>query len=89
MKRYLIKDTLIATENNPNFAGQRRTYWNGTNVITEDECSVKHIAKVDGYKTKAGATKGLKKQKELAEWETERGYWKHTSVEIVEIEIAE
>ena len=89
MKRYLIKDTLVATENNPNFAGQCRTYWSGVNAITECESDIKWIAKVDGYKTKAGATKGLKKQKDLADWETVRGYWRHTSIEIVEVEIAE
>lgn len=89
MKRYLIKDTMVATENNPHFEGQRRTYWNGTHAITEYERNVKWIAKTDGYKTKAGAARGLKKQKELADWETARGYWKHISVEIVEIEIAE
>jgi hypothetical protein len=87
MKRYLIKDTLVATEKNPNFAGESRTYWNGTNAITEDESNIKWIAKVDGYKTKAGAVKGLKKQQDLAEWETARGFWKHTSVEIIEVEV--
>ena len=89
MKRYLIKDELVATEKNSNFAGEQRTYWMGVDAIREKEDNLNWLAKIDGYKTKAGATRGLKKHRELAEWETARGFWKHTSVELVEFEVAE
>ena len=86
--KYLIKDTLVATDNNPNFAGETRTYWSGKeDTSTCDELDLKRLAKWYGYSTKAGAARGLKKHKELADWESDRGFWKHTSVEIVEIEV--
>lgn len=87
MTKYLIKDTLVATENNLNFAGQTKTYWIGIESVTEYGSDIKWLAKIDGYKTKAGASKGLKKHKELADWETARGFWEHTSVEIVAVEV--
>lgn len=85
--KYLIKDVLVATEKNPNFAGQTRTYWIGKESTTEDENDIVRVAKWYGYSTKAGATRGLKKQRDLANWETERGFWKHTSVEIVAVNV--
>lgn len=86
--KYLIKDTLVATENNLNFAGHTRTYWYGKeDTSTCDELDIKRLAKWYGYSTKAGAMRGLKKRKELADWEMERGFWKHASVEIVAIEV--
>ena len=85
--KYLIKDTLVATEKNTNYAGQTRTYWSGVEGSIESENDIVWFANLDGYKTKAGATRGLKKHQDLADWETARGFWKHISVTIVEVEV--
>ena len=90
--KYLIKDTLVATEKNKDFAGETRIYWVGKasrfgGNWTDDESNVQNIASWYGYNTKASAVIGLKRVRENAKWESDRGYWKHTSVEIVAIEV--
>ena len=89
MKKYLIKDTLISTEKNTNFPNKTLTYYCGKDSNTTDVKDIPRVAKWYGYSTKAAANSGLKKYKSLAEWETSMGFWKHTSVEIIEVEIAE
>lgn len=90
--KYLIKDTLVSTEKNTNFPNKTITYWIGKDDkygsnYTSDEKDIKRVAHWYGYSTKAAATKGLKKHKELADWETEQGFWKHVSVEIIAVEV--
>ena len=88
MKKYLIKDILVSTEKNTNFQNKTITYWCGKeDANTSDENDIKSVASWYGYSTKASATAGLRKWKELADWETAQGFWKHISTEIVEVEI--
>ena len=88
MKKYLIKDILVSTEKNTNFQNKTITYWCGKEAAsTSDENDIKRVANWYGYSNKASAAAGLRKWKELADWETEQGLWKHISTEIVEVEI--
>lgn len=87
MKRFVIKVTCEATENNNNFKGETRTYYKAKNSTVENPDHLKYFAKEYGYTTKAAAAMGLKREIDLAEWETANGYWKDTC-ELLEIEIA-
>lgn len=89
MKKYLIKDILVSTEKNNSFPNKTIIYYCGKEGANTagDENDIKRIAKWYGYSTKASAAAGLRKWKDLADWETAQGFWKHISTEIVEVEI--
>ena len=87
MKMYLIKSVSIATQSNPNFAGETRVYILGKNLCTKyKEEYLKFYAKEYGYKTISGAKQRFKSLKETFEWESERGFWESTC-EIIEVEV--
>lgn len=89
MKRYLVKLTCTATENNKNFPGKVLTYYYGKNNFTlENPIHINSMARYWGYTTKAAATQGFKSHQRMAEAETSRGFWKDTC-ELLEIELAE
>lgn len=89
MKRYLVKLTCTATENNNNFPNVVHTYYYGKRFqSTENPNHINFMAKYCGYTTKASATSGLKTHQRMAEWETAKGFWKDTC-ELIEVEIAE
>ena len=87
---YFIKVTCKATENNDNFRGETQVFYRGRNNFVSEEknfIGCEHIwAKESGYTTKAAAMRALKAQKELDEWETNKGFWSDTS-EIVSYEV--
>jgi hypothetical protein len=86
---YIIKKHYEATETNENFKGETQTWYCGKQGSdcrvdgNEGTNYLETFVKYYGYATKAGATKALKSAKELAEWETRKGYWKVTA-ELVE-----
>lgn len=81
---FIIKKHYEATENNPNFAGEVKDYYEGRagELLSSGEFPSKWQIEEYGYKTLAGAKRGLAKAQELTEWETSRGFWK-VSVSIV------
>lgn len=91
MKKYIIKVTSVATDNNPNFCGETKVYYYGKGsegpwASTEDKCLVPYIAKNYGYSTVASARAVLKAKQSLCDWETNKGFWKSTC-ELVEVTI--
>lgn len=83
---YIIKTHYEATANNPNFAGETRDYYYGKarHLIGSDNFPTNFSIKNYGYATLSAAKRGLKKAIELANWETEKGYWSVT-VDLVEV----
>lgn len=81
---YIIKRHYEATENNPNFAGEIKDYYTGKagEILSTDTLPAQWKIEEYGYKTEAGAKRGLAKAQEMAEWETEHGYW-NVSVSLV------
>ena len=92
MKRYLVKETSTATEQNLNFAGKTCTSWVGKNQqLIRHEAPVGYdlasfdrtcyMAKDYGYKRRCDAMRSwVYKNPENTK------YW-HSTVEIVEVEI--
>lgn len=83
--KYIIKKHYEATENNPNFKGEIKDYYEGKagHIIGSDHFPAAWEIEEYGYSTKAAAIKGLKVAKELADWETNRGFW-NVTVSLVE-----
>lgn len=83
---YIIKKHYEATENNPNFAGVIKDYYEGKagHLIGSNGFPTDWEINEYGYKTLSAAKRGLKKVVELANWETEKGYWTVTA-ELVEV----
>jgi hypothetical protein len=83
---YIIKKHYEATENNPNFAGVIKDYYEGKagHLIGSNGFTTDWEINEYGYKTLSAAKRGLKKAVELANWETEKGYWTVTA-ELVEV----
>ena len=86
MTRFIIKVVCKATEKNENFKGETQVYYTAKNSTIRNEAYIRFLAKECGYKTKAAALQGLKKENELAKWENGVGYW-NTSCELIEVEI--
>lgn len=86
MTRFVIKVTCEATENNNNFKGETQIYYKAKNSSIQNPDYLKFFAKEYGYTTKAAALKGFKRELDLAEWETAKGFWKDTC-ELLEVEI--
>lgn len=83
---YIIKKHYEATEKNTNFVGEIRDYYEGKAGYTiglHNEFPDKWEIETFGYVTLAGAKKGLKAAIELANWETNCGYWNVTA-ELIE-----
>ena len=74
---FVIKKHYKATESNPNFAGHEYDAYYGAqeHQICDHRLPTFQEAKAWGFKTLAGARRGLKLQQELAEWETSLGHW--------------
>jgi hypothetical protein len=83
---YIIKTHYEATESNPNFVGEHDWYEGKGGVIIGERNELPKTWEINeyGYKTHAGALRGLKAAKERAEHETGYGYWVATA-DIVEI----
>ncbi|MBQ9167940.1 MAG: hypothetical protein IJX67_05985 [Oscillospiraceae bacterium] len=81
---FIIKKHYEATEYNPNFAGEVKDYYEGKagHILSSNTFPVKWEIENYGYKTLAAAKRGLKKARELADWETAKGFW-NVSVELV------
>ena len=81
---FIIKKHYEATENNPNYAGEIKDYYEGRagEVLSSGEFPNKWLIEEYGYKTLSGARRGLASAKELAEWETSHGFW-NVSVSLV------
>ena len=87
MKRYLIKSVSVATQENPNFAGETRVYLHGKHLCTEyKEEYLKFYAKEYGYNTAVGAAQRYKSLSDTFKWETEQGFWESTC-EIIAVEV--
>lgn len=91
MIKYLIKDTLVSTSKNPRGEGLVQTWWCGKRTsqpysCTDKEHWVNHTAREYGYNRRCDAVKGFNGYKETADWEDQRGFWKHT-LEIIEVEV--
>ena len=69
MKKYLIKETTTATENNKNFKGITKIFYVGKkeNAMEKEEYLNYHFLN-NGFTTKAAATKALKHYVENCEW---------------------
>lgn len=92
MTKYILKDTLHATANNKNFAGETRTYYLGAygHIAGVDEgrkVDVMLEAKISGYNRLCDAKRAQKSAQRSADWETSHGYWSHDTVEIIEVEV--
>ena len=84
---YIIKIHYEATKDNPNFAGEIHDWYTGKggeHLSAKDEFPTTYFIQNYGYKTLAAARRGLKAAKELADWETKKGYWIVT-VEIIKV----
>lgn len=89
MKKYVVKFVSEATDKNEKFKGDKHVcYYGIRNSVETNADNLKGFAKWYGYSTKAAAIGGFKKCMRVAEWESERGYWKD-SCELLEIEIEE
>ena len=80
MTKYLLKKHYEATAQNEKFSNAVIDYYEGVNHTLVSENKEPNEAQVDrwGYETLAGAKKALKAAQELAEWETEKGFWNVT-----------
>lgn len=74
---YVIKIHYTATEANPTFVGEHDWYEGKGSVVIGDRNEFPSDWEVNayGYKTHAGAMRGLKAAQERAEWETKYGFW--------------
>lgn len=86
MKKYVIKKHYEATDANTNFKGEVHDYYEGKAeaLLSEDKFPAAWLIEAHSYTTLSGAKRGLKKAQELAEWETNKGWWKVTA-ELVEV----
>lgn len=82
---FIIKKHYEATENNPNYAGEIKDYYEGAGgeTLSSNFLPSKWQIETYGYKTMVGAQRGLAKARELAEWETSHGFW-NVTVSLVE-----
>lgn len=84
---FIIKKNYVGTKENPNFAGEKRTYYEGKagHLLGDLKGTFPSDWEINehGYKTYAAALKGLKKVLEINDWEMEMGMWKITS-EVIE-----
>ena len=94
MKKYIIKEVETATEQNPNFKGDTQIWYHGKNISRKISSSWEegdrfhnYYIKKYGYSRKIDAYKALYQWKDFAAQEDREGFWKHTSVEIVEVEV--
>ena len=97
--KYIIKVTCIGTDNNPNFAGVRKTWWCGkdsqNNILStvfEDDCSdvffaTRRLAMVHGYATEKDAERGLAFLKKHHKEESEKWNFHVFEHEIVSVEV--
>lgn len=78
---FIVHKHYEATENNPNFAGETRDYYEGKGGELLSSCEFPSKWQIEeyGYKALAGAKRGLAKAQELADWETSSGYWNVTA----------
>ena len=85
---FIIKKHYEATENNPNFAGEVKDYYEGKSGHTLGHNDFPRDWEINsyGYKTYAAAMRGLKAAIESADWETKQGYWNVTA-ELVEVNV--
>lgn len=81
MKRYLVKQVSVATEENPNFAGETHVSFHGNHGIFDINAYSEYLVKEYGYKRRCDA----KRNWTYKNPENSR-FWKST-VEIVEVEI--
>ena len=51
MTKYLVKITATATDDNPNFAGETKTYYYGKGEAEKGKLTLKTFAVMYGYKT--------------------------------------
>ena len=51
MAKYLVKITATATDDNPSFAGETRTYYYGKGETEKDNLTLETFAVMYGYKT--------------------------------------
>jgi hypothetical protein len=84
---FIIKKHYVATEANPNFAGEQRTYYEGKagQLLGDLYGTYPRNWEINeyGYKTYAAAMRGLKAVLDLANWEMGHGKWTITA-EVIE-----
>lgn len=83
---YIIKKHYVATENNIIFNGVVMDYYEGKGmtILSENQLPSDWTAQTYGYKTLAGAKRGLNAVNALCESETKDGAWVVTA-EIISV----
>lgn len=83
---YIIKKHYKATATNLNFIGVVKDYYEGKagKVLSIDDFPTKYMINEYGYPTLAGAKRGLKTARNLAEHENSFGHW-NVTVDLIEV----
>lgn len=88
MKKYLIKETTTATENNANFKGITKIFYIGKkeHSLEGDKYLNYHFVH-NGFTTKAAATKALKHYQDNVNWFNDEYKTWNSIFEIIEKEV--
>lgn len=85
---YLVKKTIKATDNNPNFAGEEKTYFlgKGDRVFSFSDA---FEFETWGYKRKSDAERCIKRDQQLDDERTCEHFWETISREVISMEVGE
>lgn len=83
---FIIKKHYEATADNYDFPGVTIDYYKGRNgeTLSKNEIPCRYFIEEYGYKTKAAASRALRTEKKLCDFENKYGWW-NVSASIMEV----